>query len=303
MQILLQTPSVLSVHHHHHYVSQPVMPLAAPVAFLAPPCQTWAHVNHSPFQKDEPKFEKFVRGKRLETMDGSLGFKHLVVTKNQGSFPWYPFRPICRLCVVPIEMHCRAANAAHQGGDWQSHHQVETVHLQGGLYSRPHLQVEQQDIWVCSRSQQVGRNDRFVGRLWPHCWCFHRSCLDHVLQGSLSYIYRSCKNICSSFCFGVDFKYIFTYTCLPLWGQTGCKNYNPGGESVRGGDGPFFVYMVFRSFKNPPPVPKLESVTEDPKPCVVSKAIQEDFFSEKKEFNNIWIDGWNVSIYSFSLGV
>ena len=167
-----------------------------------------------PISKGRAQVWEVCEGQRLETMDGSLGFKHLVVTKNQGSFPWYLFRPICRLCVAPIEMHCRAANAAHQGGDWQSHHQVETVHLQGGLYSRPHLQVEQQDIWVCSRSQQVGRNDRFVGRLWPHCWCFHRSCLDHVLQGFLSYIYRSCKNICSSFFLGWTSS-IYTYSLIP----------------------------------------------------------------------------------------
>lgn len=39
--------------------------------------------------------------------------------------------------------------------------------------------------------------------------------------------------------------------CLS-WGQTGCKNERPGGETVKGGDGPFFVYFVYRSFKEIP---------------------------------------------------
>eukprot|EP00435_Cladocopium_sp_Y103_P044037 s333_g12.t1 len=63
-------------------------------------------------------------------------------------------------------------------------------------------------------------------------------------------------------------------------GIEGCKNERPGGEGVRKGtDGPFFVYVVFRSFKEPPKPPKsveetpeefqalIDKEKEDVKPC------------------------------------
>lgn len=42
-------------------------------------------------------------------------------------------------------------------------------------------------------------------------------------------------------------------------GVKGCQNFLPGGDtSDYGGDGPFFTYIVFRSFKYPPPVPPIQ---------------------------------------------
>ena len=38
----------------------------------------------------------------------------------------------------------------------------------------------------------------------------------------------------------------------PRWGQPGFRNVRDGGESIQEGqEGPFFVYLVHRSFKRP----------------------------------------------------
>jgi len=43
-------------------------------------------------------------------------------------------------------------------------------------------------------------------------------------------------------------------------GLKGCKKVLPGGDSSGKdfeGDGPFLTYIVYRSFKDPPPIPPL----------------------------------------------